>query len=381
MLPRRCRPWPPQFSGREQRHGDLREVAVGGAVVVAVERVLEDVAGHVGAVARELLLRQRLRPADELAGDAAHGPAFAKPVLHGLHLHLLPVLAEDAQDAAVVGGVAVVVGIALPDADGGEARRVQRGDPPLVGGEIGDAAHADLAGAPGKGCDELDAVVEVGRLARAVDGEEAGRAAGAAAVDAHAGVAVRHPFLRVRHLPGLVEVGGAGKGVGIVARENFPRRLVAVLEGEALAVGAVGEDGGAGLVAERAEHVGAQHEAVVHDKRHVPLDAHAVAHFAPAPVRRAIHVRRSFPVVALTAPSAGCKTGWLGEPSVVAPRRRERVSPASVLQTGRKVDLAVDPAQGRRITSDGRSLNREKKSGRSGREGCADRRRQGAGAQ
>lgn len=255
-----------------------------------------------------------------------------------------------------MGGVAVVVGIALPDADGGKARRVERRDAPLVSGEIGDAAHANLAGAPGECRDERDAVVEVGRLARTVDGEEARRAPGAAAVDAHAGVAVRHPLLRVRHLPRLVEVGGASERVGVVACENLPRRLVAVLEGEALAVGPIGEDGRARSVVEWAEDVGAQHDTVVHDERHVPLDAHAVAHHAPAALGRLIHRRRSSGLrrfcATLRARVSACTfVGWdrPARPPCGKPRRgrkggpvgRERRMPGARFNRARTVGLVM----------------------------------------
>src|SRR6185295_5983753 len=49
-----------------------------------------------------------------------------------------------------------------------------------------------------------------------------------------------------------------------------------VLEGEALAVGPVAQEGGKSAFAVRAEDVGAQHEAVVHPDRDVPFDLHEV---------------------------------------------------------------------------------------------------------
>ena len=88
----------------------------------------------------------------------------------------------------------------------------------------------------------LDAVVEVLGLARREMVDDAGRAAAAAGVDAHAGIVVRHPFLGVDHLPVLVLVRRAGGDVGMLLDHALPGAGIAVLEGEALGVGAVAED-------------------------------------------------------------------------------------------------------------------------------------------
>ena len=198
--------------------------------------------------------------------------------------------------------VAVPVGGALPDAHGGEVRRLQRRHVPLVDAVVGDAVEPDLAVRPGLHAGPFDAVVEILGLARREVVDEARRAAAAARVDAHAGVVVRHPFLGIDHFPALVEVARAGGDVGMLLGHALPRARIAVLEGEALGVGAVGQDHRIAAVLDRAEHVGAQHEAVVHRDRHVPVDAHAVAHLAamlwvlpPAPLLRASPRPKPFP--------------------------------------------------------------------------------------
>ena len=176
--------------------------------------------------------------------------------------------------------VAVPVGGAFPDAHGGEVRRLQRRHVPLVDAVVGDAVEADLAVRPGLHAGPFDAVVEVLGLARREMIDEAGRAAGAAGIDAHAGIVVRHPLLGVDHLPVLVAVARAGGDVGMLLGHALPGARIAVLEGEALGVGPVGQDHRIAAVLHRAEDVGAQHQAVVHGDRHIPVDAHAVADFA-----------------------------------------------------------------------------------------------------
>src|SRR5215471_7642252 len=151
-----------------------------------------------------------MRSADELAMYAGQLAALARAVLHRFHLHVVPVLPERADDAAVVGHVAVPVGGAFPDAHGGEVRRLQRRDVPLVDAVIGDAVEPDLAIRPGLHAAPFDAVVEILGLARREMIDDAGRATAAAGVDAHAGIVVRHPFLGVDHLPALVEVARSG---------------------------------------------------------------------------------------------------------------------------------------------------------------------------
>ena len=173
---------------------------------------------------------------------AAALAAFAGAVLHGLDLHVVPVLPERREHAAVVRHVAIPVGGAFPHAHGGEVRRLQRGHLPLVDAVIGDAVEPDLAVRPRLHAGPFDAVVEILGLARRKVIDEAGRAAAAARVDAHADVIVRHPFLRIDHLPVLIEVARIGGDVGMLGRHALPGARIAVLEGEALGVGAVTQD-------------------------------------------------------------------------------------------------------------------------------------------
>ena len=105
--------------------------------------------------------------------------------------------------------VAVIVRGALPHADRRQMRRLQRGDMPLVHGVVGDAVEADLAVAPRLRRGPFDAVVEVLGLARRPDLHHARRAAGAAAVDADADIAVGDPLLGIDDLPVLILVGRA----------------------------------------------------------------------------------------------------------------------------------------------------------------------------
>src|SRR5262249_37234703 len=114
--------------------------------------------------------------------------------------------------------------------------------------------------------------------------DESRRASGAAGIHAHAGIIVRHPFLRIDHFPALVEIAGAGGHVGGPLGHALPRTRIAVLEGEALAVRTVAEAHGIASVLYRTEHVGAQEEDIVHLDRPVPVDAHAVAHLTAVPV-------------------------------------------------------------------------------------------------
>src|SRR5207237_5553406 len=140
---------------------------------------------------------------------------------------------EVAQDAAVARELAVVVGKSLPDAERREMRRAQCADLPLVGGEVGDAVQPYFAARPGLRRRPLDAVVEIARLARRPDVDDAGRAPRAARVDAHAHIAIRHPLLRIDELPALIFVARAFEHLGRRLDQARPVGFVALLEGEA----------------------------------------------------------------------------------------------------------------------------------------------------
>ncbi len=167
--------------GREKRRLDLRPDRRARPVVVVVERMGADVVAEGAAVPGELGLGQGLRPAAPARrGSRDALAALARAVLHGLHLHVVPVFPERAEDAAVMRHVAVPVGGALPDAHGGEVRRLQRRHVPLVDAVIRDAVEPDLAVRPGLHAGPFDAIVEVLGLARREMIDDAGRAAAAA---------------------------------------------------------------------------------------------------------------------------------------------------------------------------------------------------------
>src|SRR4029434_9891283 len=103
----------------------------------------------VAPVGAELLLGQGRRSGHALAVQAASEAASAAPVLYPDDLGRKPRPSERAEDAAVMAEVAVVVGRALPDADGGQMRRPERRDLPLVHRIVRDAVQPDPAPAPG----------------------------------------------------------------------------------------------------------------------------------------------------------------------------------------------------------------------------------------
>src|SRR5262249_59226415 len=100
-----------------------------------------------------------MRSADELAVYVGPLAALARPVLHRLHLHVVPVLPERADDTAMMGHIAIPVGSALPNAHGGEVRRRKARDVPLIDGVVGDAVESDLAVLPRLAAGPFDAVV------------------------------------------------------------------------------------------------------------------------------------------------------------------------------------------------------------------------------
>src|SRR5450759_5538183 len=169
-----------------------------------------------------------------------------------------------------MGILAVIVAGALPGADSREVRWLQSGDVPLIGGEVGNPVHADLAVAPRLRSGPLDAPVNVVRLAHGFWIEESGRSARAACVNAQANVAVRYPFLRIHYLEGGVFGAGALGYLWKDRRESVPGRLPAFLKGEPFPIWPVAQYDGISAVAERAENVSTQNGAVVHFDRRIP---------------------------------------------------------------------------------------------------------------
>src|SRR5262249_40089565 len=138
--------------------------------------------------------------------------------------------------------------------------------------EVRNAVEADLAAGPRLDAGPFDALVEIARLARRKMIDVTRRAPAAARVDAHAGVAFRHPLLGVDDFPALVEVARARRDVGMFGRHALPRARVAVLERESLRVRAVSEDDRTLALAFRPIDIGPQNEPVVHLDWNVPID-------------------------------------------------------------------------------------------------------------
>ena len=266
---------PPQFPADSSGAAMLANVSRARRVVIVEQAPAPRLAGNVGARFRQFLLGQRARAGDELARDHASGAAFADAVLHARDLARIPARQEVGENAAMTAQLAVIVGRAFPDAQRGEMRRIERRDLPLVHGVVGDAVDADLAVAPGLRAGPFDALIEILRLARRPDVEMAGRTPGAARVDAHAGIAVRHPFLRIDQFPVLIFVARALQHLGRGLGQARPVALVAFLERQPLGVGPVAENDRMLRRPRRPEHVGAQDDAVIHGDRRVPIDLHA----------------------------------------------------------------------------------------------------------
>ena len=137
-----------------------------------------------------------------------------------------------------------------------QRRRLQVGDEPLVDGEIGNARQPDLAVAPRLRRGPFDGVVEIDRLGERPRLALARRLAAAAAVDAHRGVALRHPPFRRDGFPVHV-----GRGLFLKLRRRHPE-LVLLVRPEI-------EDRREFAAVVGAEHVGLQPRAVAH--RHVDV--------------------------------------------------------------------------------------------------------------
>ena len=285
------------IGGREQRHLDLRPIGRHRLVEVVVERMREVGLAEIVAVGAHLFFGERLRSRHPVAIHAAAMALGPQPVLHGLDLHVVPVLRERVVDAAVVAELAIEIGEALPDADRGQMLGLQAGDLPLVDGVVGDAAQADFAVRPRLHARPFDAVMKILGFARRPVLDVARRAAAAARIDAHDGIAVRNPLFRIADFPALVLVGRAGHHVRLLLLHALPGGLVAVFEVKPLAVRAVAEQNRITAFLDWPEHVAAQHEPVVHLDRHVPIDAHPVADLADFTIAHDFSLQlRSMPI-------------------------------------------------------------------------------------
>ena len=170
--------------------------------------------------------------------------------------------------------VAVVVSGALPGDHRREVLRLERGDLPLVDGVVGDAVQADLAVRPLLAARPLDGESEVPGFAGGEDVEIPRRASRPARVEAHAGVAPRHPDFGVHRLPGQPAVLRARQDVGVHLHQRIPERLVVLLVFDALAVGAAGHDDRRLRLGVRSVDVDPQHHPVVHFNGQIAFDDH-----------------------------------------------------------------------------------------------------------
>ena len=258
------------------QEGDLhlRPVGRAGAVPVVVHLAREEVREGVGAVVLEFFLRERRR-----ARGARLHPVVARTlgvaVLDRLDLARIPDFHELVmENAPVPGPVAVVVGRALPGDHRRQVLGLERRDLPLVDGVVGDAVQAHLAVRPLLLPRPFDGDGEVLGLARGEDVQIAGRAAGAARVEPHAGVAPGHPDLGVHRLPGEPAVLRAFQDVGVHLHQRVPERLVVFLVLDALPVGAAGHHDGHLRLGVGPEYVDPQHHPVIHLDGQITFDNH-----------------------------------------------------------------------------------------------------------
>src|SRR5215469_12344650 len=157
----------------------------------------ENVSAEVAAIFRQLVFGQQFRTADQLAMYPTAFTTLARTVLHGLDLHVVPVVPKRAENSAVMGHVAIPVGGALPDAHRGKMRRLQAGNVPLINAVIGNAVQSDFAVGPWLHTGPFDAIVKVLGLTRRKMIDVAGRTPAAARIHAYASIIVRHPFFRI----------------------------------------------------------------------------------------------------------------------------------------------------------------------------------------
>jgi hypothetical protein len=130
-------------------------------VILVVQRMGYDFGAKFGTVLGEVFIGQGLGPAYQFAVNAAALAPLAGAVLHGLDLHVVPVLPKRRENAAVMRHVPIPVGSAFPDAHRGEVGRLKRSHVPLIDPVVGDPVEADLAVGPGLHAGPFDAVVKI----------------------------------------------------------------------------------------------------------------------------------------------------------------------------------------------------------------------------
>src|SRR6266446_10097696 len=91
-IPARMKTLAAPIGGGKQRHCDLVPHGRASAMICVVERMGENVMTEIGPVAGELVLAKRLWSADKLAVHGRAPAALSGSVLHGLDLHVVPVL-------------------------------------------------------------------------------------------------------------------------------------------------------------------------------------------------------------------------------------------------------------------------------------------------
>ena len=237
VLPRRCRPMPDQLPTLKHRHVDLVPLRLAAAKGAAVEIVAQPEMQRVDLPA----VRHLLRGAPQQMMQQMRG---------------VPIGHEQTEQPAVVERIAIEIGKALPGNDRLQRRRLQIGGEPLIDREIGNAEQPDIAVAPRLRRRPFDGVVEIDRFGQRPRLALAGRFAGAAAVDAHGGIAARHPPFRIDGLPIHPFVRRFGQ------RIRHDPELVLLIRTEI-------EDGGKFAFVVRPEHVRLQPRAVAH--RHVDV--------------------------------------------------------------------------------------------------------------
>ena len=124
-IPTRVQALPTPVRRGKKRHRDLVPERRALAVIVVVERVSTNLLSEIAAIRVELAIGKHLVSAYRLARHPAFRAALAEAVLHGLHLHVVPVGPEGTEDAAVMRHVPVPVGGAFPDAHRRQVRGLQ----------------------------------------------------------------------------------------------------------------------------------------------------------------------------------------------------------------------------------------------------------------